>query len=168
MFYADCLQMPSDSKPKSHKARNIAVTVIAVVFLSISLHALVQILTFRPIGLPLMQKVVGDVIAVNATSYRVYPFSISSTAAGSSVQGDFAVSGGNGDGIRVYIMNATEFVSWQNGQAFSAYYSSGEATTGSIRADPPIGGTYYLVYDNTFSAGSKNVDTTVYVMIFID
>jgi len=31
----------------------------------------------------------------------------------------------------------------------------GEATAGSIMADPPIGGTYYLVYDNTFSAIQK-------------
>jgi hypothetical protein len=65
-------------------------------------------------------------------------------------------------------MNATEFVNWQNGQVFSTYYSSGEATAGSITADPPIGYTYYLVYDNTFSTTVKALDTTVYVMYWPD
>ena len=160
--------MSSLNKPKSHRARKIAVVVIAVVFLSVGLYAIVRILTSRPIGLPLMQNVVRGEIAVNATSFKVYPFSIPSTATASRVQGDFAVSGDNGSSIRVYIMNATEFVNWQNGQAFSAYYSSGEATDGDIVADPPIGGTYYLVYDNTFSATAKAVDSTVYVMYWPD
>ena len=160
--------MSSDSKPKSHKARNIAVVIIVVTLLPAGLYALMRILTPHPIGLPIMQNAVKGVITVNATSYKVYPFSIPSSATASRAEGDFAVTGDNGDGIRVYIMNATEFVDWQNGQAFSTYYSSGEATDGDIVADPPIGGTYYLVYDNTFSATVKTVDTTVYVMYWYD
>ena len=64
----------------------------------------------------------------------------------------------------MYVMNSTNFVNWQNGDAFSTYYSSGEATTGNIYAEPPSGGTYFLVFDNTFSTTSKNVDTDVDVM----
>jgi hypothetical protein len=147
--------------------RNIALVVI-VVILSIGSYAAIRILTFRPQGTPLTKNVVWGVVTVNATSYRVYPFSIPSTATWSSVQGTFTVSGDSGNGIRVYIMNATELVNWQNGQAFSTYCSSEETTTGNIVADPPAGETYYLVFDNTFSATSKSVDAKVYVMYLID
>jgi hypothetical protein len=59
-------------------------------------------------------------------------------------------------------MDQANFVNWQNGHQASAYYDSGQLTTGTISASLPSSGTYDLVYSNAFSTfSSKNVQTTV-------
>jgi hypothetical protein len=103
---------------------------------------------------------VNGLIAVNSSTFKVYPFTIPSTATPYTVDGSFAVSGDNESRIKVYIMNTTNLVNWQNGYDFSTYYNSGEATQGNFQiTSPPAGGTYFLVFDNTFSTTLKNIDT---------
>jgi hypothetical protein len=56
-------------------------------------------------------------------------------------------------------MDSINFINWENGHTANTYYNSGQLTS-SISATLPSGGTYYLVYDNTFSVISqKNVNT---------
>jgi hypothetical protein len=84
------------------------------------------------------------------------------------VGGSFTVSTNDESGIKVYVMDDTNFVNWQNGHAFSTYYASGEVKAGDIYAEFTSGGTYNLVFDNTFSATSKSVDSEVDVLWTID
>jgi hypothetical protein len=107
-------------------------------------------------------NIVNGMITVNAGNYESYQFTIPSGASGASVSGSFTASGGSGNDIIVLIMDSTDFVNWQNGHSASAYYNSGQETTGTISASLPAGATYYLVYSNTFSTfSSKNVQTSV-------
>jgi hypothetical protein len=156
--------MPSDNQPKSHRARNITVAVTVVVILSASLIVAIEILRPHPVGLPAVNTIMHGLITVNSNTYKVYPFTIPSDVSMKKIEGTFTVSGNNESTIKVYVMNGTSFVNWQNGDAFSTYYNSGEATTGNITAKLTSVGTYFLVYDNTFSTTPKNVDTKVIAM----
>jgi aspartate 1-decarboxylase len=85
--------------------------------------------------------------------------------ASEAVEGTFTVTGSNVSGIKVYIMDDTNFVKWQNGNAFSTYYNSGEATSGDIPVGSPPGGTYHLIFDNTFSTTSKNITAEICTVV---
>jgi len=108
------------------------------------------------------ENVVNGLITVGARNYNDYEFTVPSGASGVSVSGSFTASGGSGNDIEVLVMDSTDFVNWSNGHTASAYYDSGQETTGSISASLPAGATYYLVYSNMFSIlSSKDVQTTV-------
>jgi len=64
-------------------------------------------------------------------------------------------------------MDETNFINWKNGHQSTAYYNSGQLTTGTISASLPSSGAYDLVYSNAFSTfSSKNVQTTVNLYYF--
>ena len=106
-------------------------------------------------------NIVNGLITVDAGHYEYYQFSIPASTSGiASVHGSFTASGGSGNDIIVYIMDNTNFVNWQNGHSATSYYNSGQVTTANFNVNLNAG-TYYLVYDNTFSIFSqKNVQTT--------
>ncbi len=58
-------------------------------------------------------------------------------------------------------MSATDYTNWSNGHSVTPLYNSGQLTTASF--DVSLGvGTYYVVYDNSFSViSTKNVTTRV-------
>jgi hypothetical protein len=102
-------------------------------------------------------------ITVDTGSFWYLQFIIPPESGQIQVSGGFTALG-DGNDIRVYIMNDTSFninAVPELGGHFSAYYDSGQLTTNSINVTLPSGGTYYLVYDNTFSASQKNVNTQV-------
>ncbi len=110
---------------------------------------------------PHSTNIVNGLITVPAGSYEYYQFAPPASSTGISVSGSFTASGGSGNDIVVLVMDETNFVNWRNGHQASAYYNSGQLTTGTISASLPTSGTYYLVYSNTFSVfSSKNVQTT--------
>jgi hypothetical protein len=152
--------LASDYQPKSRKKWAIAVA--AVVLIALSLAGLYGLaILFRPRSIPVPHFIVSSGLAVvDSGSYRDFQFHVYRDVASQNVEGDFSVSGSDGNGIRVYIRNDTSFVNWKNGNAFSTYYDSGIAVNGSISVLPPPG-TYHLVLDNTFSAASKNVTVTI-------
>jgi hypothetical protein len=93
-----------------------------------------------------------------------YPFEVSVTSSMSNARlvGAFTASGGSGNDIYVYIMDETDYVNWSNGHQVTPIYNSGKVTTGSFTTYISSPGTYYLVYDNTFSSvSSKDVATAV-------
>jgi competence protein ComGC len=108
-------------------------------------------------------NIVNGLITVNANSYEDYQFTLPSSATNVHVSGSFTASGGSGSDIIVYIMDSTEFTNWSTGHQVSTYYNSGQLTTSSFDVALPNGaGTYYVVYDNTYSLLSqKNVNTQV-------
>ncbi|MGI0069317.1 MAG: hypothetical protein ACREAN_03565 [Nitrosopumilaceae archaeon] len=110
---------------------------------------------------PTTLNVVNGLITVSAGSYESYQIIVPAGASNVQITGTFTASGGSGNNIQVIIMDSTNYVNWQNGNQASAYYDSGQETTGNIATSLPGGaGTYYLVYSNTFSTfSSKNVNT---------
>lgn len=130
--------MLSVIKPKLHKTREIMVAVITAV--------------------------VGDSTAVNSSISHRHQFNIYSNVASQNVQGDFTVSSSDGSGIRVCVMDDTNFATWQNRTAFSTYCDNRKATAGNISLSPPAG-SYILVFDNTFSATSKNVTADIFSVV---
>jgi hypothetical protein len=111
---------------------------------------------------PHSANIVNGLITVQAGKYNYYWFTLPAGSTSTSVTGSFTASGGSGNDVEVFVMDQTNFVNWQNGHQASAYYDSGQLTTGTISATLPSSGTYDLVYSNTFSTfSSKNVQTTV-------
>ena len=80
---------------------------------------------------------------------RVYKY-IQFSSNGSHVSGRFQAQGGSGNDIQVFIFDADGFENWKNHHSASTYYNSGKVTVGTI--DAQLGsGTYFLVFDNSFS-----------------
>jgi hypothetical protein len=142
------------TKNTSHVARNATIAIICIIVLLAAFWAVWN----RPTRY--ISNLVNGLLTINGGGYEYYSFTVPSGASDIQVSGSFTASGGSGNDIRIYIMGSTSFTNWKNGHSASTYYNSGQMTTGSISATLPSSGTYYLVYDNTFSLFSqKNVNT---------
>jgi hypothetical protein len=146
---------------KANKTLLAVAVAIAVVIVAGLLAAFFINNDFHAASTPIVMEIVNGNLTVNASSYASYNFTVPSSAPTATVQGTFTVSGGNGNTIKVYVMDGANLADWQNGLNASMYYDSGELSSGNVTATLPSTGTYYLVYDNTFSATSKNVITQV-------
>jgi hypothetical protein len=80
-------------------------------------------------------------------------------SSGQHVVGHFIAAGVSKNNIRVFIFDEDGFANWQNGRPVKTHYDSGKVTTGKIdlRLKP---GTYYLVFDNSFSGVSNKTITS--------
>jgi len=83
-------------------------------------------------------------------------------SAGQHVFGHFKVEGVSRNDIRVFIFDEDGFAKWRNGRNVRMYYDSGKVTAGKIdvRLKP---GTYYLVFDNSFSGLSKTITSDIQI-----
>jgi hypothetical protein len=143
-------------KAKSHAARNSAIIIVLLFIVGIGVGFWVT--RNRPTDY--VSNLVNGLLTINGGNYQYYQFTVPSGASGIQVSGTFTASGGSGNDIKIYVLGSTSFVNWKNGHSVSTYYNSGQMTTGTISATLPSDGTYYLVYDNTFSLFSqKNVNT---------
>jgi hypothetical protein len=107
------------------------------------------------------QNIVNGLITVQAGWYNNYEFTLPAGAGNIHVAGTFTATGGSGNDIIVSIMDRTNFVNWSNGHQATAFYNSGQLSTGSFDVRLSSDTTYDLVYANTFSTlASKNVRTT--------
>lgn len=95
---------------------------------------------------------------------------MSLTALNLQLSGTFTASRSSGNDIIVLVMDATDYVNWENEhQASTYYYDSGRITTGGFNVILPSSGTYYLVYSNQFSIiSTKNVNTQANLAYMID
>ena len=76
----------------------------------------------------------------------------------------FRASGGGGNDVEVFILDADGYENWQNNHTVRTYYNSGRITVGKIRARLSEG-EYYLVFSNTFSTLTpKAVEAEVYLV----
>jgi hypothetical protein len=105
-------------------------------------------------------NIVNATITVSAGTHDAYQVNISSSMSNPRITGSFTASGGSGNDIIVYVMDNTNYVNWANGHQANCYYNSGQVTTGSFNVNLTTAGTYYVVYDNSFSTISKKVVTT--------
>ena len=80
-------------------------------------------------------------------------------SSGQHVFGHFKAEGVNRNNIRVLILDEDGFANWRNGRTVRMFYDSGKVTVGKIdvRLKP---GTYYLVFDNSFSGLSNKTITS--------
>jgi hypothetical protein len=156
-------QAPYQPAPaKSNTALIIAIVIIVVVVGAVIAGALL-LAVFTPTSLTTQRSanIVNGLITVQPSQYNYYPLTIPAGASSVVVSGSFTASGGSGNDIEVLVMDQTNYVNWSNSHQANAYYDSGQVTTGTISANLPGGGTYYLVYSNAFSSvSSKNVQTT--------
>jgi hypothetical protein len=86
------------------------------------------------------------------------------------LSGEFATA--SGPGLQVTLLDENQYQRFQNHQAPSEFlYMSKVATKGTIEADIPRAGTYYLVFDNSSSDSIAKVHADValrYEMIHVD
>ena len=99
------------------------------------------------------QTVTPESFPVKPRSFSYYKLIVPPGATEVKVSGWFSVSGGEGQDIEVYLMSDDAFVGWQNGYTGDTYYRSSGTAPGTVEAPLPAGtGTYYLVFDNRYSA----------------
>ena len=114
-------------------------------------------------GTPPLYRILNEQITVNAISYNAYNFTLPTEISQATVYGSFAVSNASQSGIKVYLMNSTNFADWLNGQSPVSFFpSGGAAVNGTFNVVLASGGEYFLVYDNTSGASLKQVDTDAY------
>lgn len=101
---------------------------------------------------PVSQKIASGQIEVRASGYVQYRFQITPEMRDAHVSGRFNASGGTGNDIEAVIASEDEFTNWINGHQARVFYSTqGRKTTDTfdVRLGP---GTYYLAFNNRFSA----------------
>lgn len=107
---------------------------------------------------------VNGVVSVAAGGWNTTQVNVSSNMLSPYVTGSFVASGGSGNDIYVYVMTAIDYTNWSTGHAVTPLYNSGQLTTAQYSVNLRVG-TYYVVYDNSFSVVSaKNVRTLVYLV----
>lgn len=101
--------------------------------------------------------------ALSAAQYRYIRFEVPQNAGAVRVEGAFSASGGAGNDVEAYIFSNDDFVNWQNRHPVRTFYNSGRVTQGTLEVSlPPLAGTYYLVFSNSFSLlSSKTVQTSI-------
>ena len=158
-----------DNQDNPHRANKkllviIALAVIVIVVVSLFVAFSLQNQN-QPLPTPVVQPIVSGNFTVNAGSYADYNFTVPSYFSEVWVDGTFTVSDVVVNGLRVYVMDGGNFTNWQNGQTANRYYDSGQVSSGNVTTTTLPSGTYYLVFDNTFSAVSKNVTADVSILL---
>jgi hypothetical protein len=106
-------------------------------------------------------------LSVAARHYAFYTLTVPGYAHSVRVSGHFQTTGEVGNDIDVYVLNDEQFTDWKKGSETHTYYASGKATVGDVHASLPDGhGTYYLVFNNGFSALTAKVVTFNGLMVF--
>ena len=95
--------------------------------------------------------VVTGSFVVEPRTYKDFKVVVPSGAKNPRLEGTFSASGARND-IEVTLLDAQQFLNWQNRHKFNAAYDSGRVTAGKIHVTlPPEPGTYVVVFSNRFS-----------------
>jgi ribosomal protein L40E len=101
------------------------------------------------------ETVAPAAFSVGARSFSYFKFEVPAAARDVAVTGKFSAQGGQANDIEVQLLTEDGFISWQDGYSANTFYNSGRVTQGEINAVlPSTAGTYYLVFNNKFSAKS--------------
>lgn len=97
--------------------------------------------------------ITNGALTVSASAYSWYTFVVPVGVTDVNVTGRFTATGGSGNDIIVYVLDEDGFVNFKNGHPSRTYYNSGQVTQAEIQSILPNNpGTYYLMFDNRFSA----------------
>jgi hypothetical protein len=106
--------------------------------------------------------VAHGVLQVDPRRFKFHRMSVPAVATDIHVVGRFKVIAGGDRDIAVYVLDAKGFDSWQAGRKAFFHYESRRANTDIFNVKLPTGGTYYLMFDNSFSIRSpKSVEVDV-------
>jgi hypothetical protein len=164
-------QFSGSTAKTSHAKRNIAIAAIVIIIIFIIGISIGSAMKSQNSGgtysgpsyVTQTVTVFSGSAAVNPGSYYYISFNVPPNAVNVRLSGSLTAAGGIGNDVRVYVFDRTDFINWQNGHSASAYYSTGQETAFNINVELPNGaGTYYVVFDNTFSIFfSKTVTGTI-------
>ena len=113
-----------------------------------------QSLTGEPSGLlprvPVKINVAPQSFVVSPNHWQWYPVILPEGAINGRLKGRFTVSGGMGNDIQCVVTDEDGLENMKNHLAYRTYFNSGKVTvqTLDVRLSP---GTYYVVFNNTFS-----------------
>jgi hypothetical protein len=137
-------------------ARIAAATLVAAALSLMACHK-------QPEPTPHSDLIANTTFNVPSSTWSFYTVDVTSAMLTPHLEGTFTASGGSGNDIKVLVMTATDYINWSNGHTVYPEYNSGQLTTGSFDVYLSVG-SYYLVYDNSFSTLSdKNVTTLVHL-----
>jgi hypothetical protein len=92
-------------------------------------------------------------LTINQLGYSYFKIEVPAQASSVVLQGKFTASGGAGSTIEAFVFSESGYENWQKQQYVDPFYSSGRVSMDTIEANLPSGaGTYYLVFNNKFSA----------------
>jgi zinc-ribbon domain len=144
---------PGPGRRIPNRTRNIVIALAVIIILLI----VVAFISAKDAGPTAAQSqtlnIVNGSLTVEERGFLYYQFTVPTGTTNAQVEGSFTVKAVAGSGIQVYVMDNLNLSTWANSPSnahVSAYYKSGQVTSGSIniRLSP---GTYYLIFDNTFS-----------------
>lgn len=117
----------------------------------------------RLVAQPRIEVLSNTEFALSAGQYRYTRFEVPQNAGAVRVEGTFSASGGSGNDIEAYIFSNDDLVNWQNRHPVRTFYNSGRVTQGTLEVSlPPTAGTYYIVFNNSFSLlSAKTVQTSI-------
>ena len=115
-----------------------------------------------PKSTPYVTNIIGNEnFTVPAKSHVQRSFIVAADITFTQLDGVFSVQDDSTETIRVYVMDDQNFAEWMNGHDNVRLYDSGEVNNGNFTLSLVVNKTYYVVFDNTYSANSKNVNATV-------
>lgn len=99
----------------------------------------------------LSEAIAAGSFIVEPGQYKSFKVTIAGGMAKPRLEGNFQASGGNND-VEVLLLEAPQFLNWQNGHSATPVYSSGRVTSDRLKVTlPEDATTYYLVFSNKFS-----------------
>jgi hypothetical protein len=154
-----------DNQPKSGKVSTRAWALLAMVMAAAVIVGSWWVLThpwWVPASTPYVTEIIrNENFTVPAKSHYQRSFNVAADITFTQLDGVFSVQDDSTETIRVYVMDDQNFAEWQNGNNNVRLYDSGEVNSGEFIFSLVVNKTYYVVFDNTYSANSKNVNATV-------
>jgi hypothetical protein len=145
---------------KSHTARNITIVVIMV--LLVLIFGFIAYNSYQRSSPPTFTETLSGTITVDPLAYRYLTITVPSGASDPILSIYFIAQGGTRNDIRCFVMDETNFIDWRNGHPAFILYVSGQVPTAKGQISLPGPGTYYIVFDNTFSVfSSKTVNYSI-------
>lgn len=156
---------PDNQNPRKTNNKLLAIVAVAVIVIVVIGSIIALSNQPQPSPTPVVQPIAEGNFTVNAGSYTDYNFTVPADFSRVWVYGSFTVSDTAINDMQVYVMDTVNFTNWQNGRNANKYYDSGRTNASTVTTATLPSGTYYLVFDNTISAASKNVTADVGLLL---
>jgi hypothetical protein len=151
------------------KAKMFALIAIAVMAIALIVGGWWVLTQWNPKSTPNLNIIMdNENFTVPTESYVQRNFTVPPNLTFTELEGFFSVQADGAQTIRVYVMDAQNFAEWQNGRNNTRYYDSGELNTGNFTFYLVTDKTYFIVFDNAYSATPKNVNASVFFYYRID
>lgn len=112
------------------------------------------------VPIPRAVEVGEAMLVVPPRQYEWFTFRVLAEMQSPDLVGHFIAEGGAGNDIEVMVLNEDGFINFENGHPPAGYFFSGKVTAGTLNVGPLAPGTYYLVFDNSYSLVTNKVVRT--------